>query len=136
MANTKSAVATLIDAGKLPDLRKIGARLKVFVFDVILATQGATDTIDLGDLPAGFVFLFGFLNGDTTLATAQPQVGTTATVGKYRAAAVYTAINAPSFFGVYVAPLAAKERVIITNTVAALPAAGNLQVVIVGTVGD
>lgn len=136
MANTKTAIATLIDAGKLPDVRDVGGREKAFKFDVVFASQPAADTIELGDLPAGFDFHYGILQQDTTTGgTATIALGITGTAGKYRSAAINNGTVA-ALFGNYAARLAAKERVILTVGAAALPASGNLKVIFVGTVGD
>lgn len=136
MANTKTAQATLIDAGKLPDTRDVGGRLKEFKFDVAFASQANGDTIELGDLPAGFDFAYGVLQQDTTTGgTATVAIGITGTAGKYRTAAINNGTVA-ALFGNYVARLTQKERLILTVGAAALPASGNLKVILFGTVGD
>lgn len=132
---TKSAIATLIDAGKLPDVRDVGGRVKAFKFDVAFAAQAA-DYIELGDLPAGFDFHYGIIQQDTTTGgTATIAIGVVGTAGKYRTAAINNNTVA-TIFGNYVGRLAAKERVILTVAAAALPASGNMKVIFVGTVGD
>lgn len=136
MANTKSAQATLIDAGKLPDVRDLGGRLKCFRADVVFAAQAAADTIELMDLPAGFDFAFGVIEQDTTTGgTATVAIGITGTATKYRTAIINNGTVA-ALFGNYAARLTAKERVILTVGAAALPASGNMKVLIFGTVGD
>jgi hypothetical protein len=57
-------------------------------------------------------------------------IGIAGTTGKYRAAAVFTATDTPTLFGVtsgLLAPLTAEEIVIITIAAASLPASGNLR---------
>jgi len=136
MANTKTAIATLIDAGKLPDTRDVGGRVKEFKFDVVFASQAAGDTIELGDLPAGFDFHYGVIQQDTTTGgTTTLALGVSGTAGKYRTAAINNG-TVPVIFGNYAARLTAKERVILTVGAAALPASGNMKVIFYGTVGD
>jgi hypothetical protein len=132
---TKTAIATLIDAGKLPDVRDVAGRLKAFKFDVVFASQAA-DFIELGDLPAGFDFHYGVIQQDTTSGgTATIAIGISGTTGKYRTAAINNG-TAAIIFGNYAARLTAKERLLLTVAGAALPASGNMKVIMYGTVGD
>lgn len=128
-----------IAAGKLPEVRHVFGRLKVFNEKVTLAAQAAGDTINVARLPAGFVPLYGMLVTDTSLGSATVSVGVAGSTGKYRAAAVFTATDTPTPFGKAAAlgePLASEETVFLTVGVAALPAAGTLRVMFIGTIGD
>jgi len=109
----------------------VDGTVRCFVEEITLASQATTDTIEVARLPKGAVPLYGVVETDTTLATAEVAIGITGTTGKYRAAAVLTATNAPALFGVGAAvgePTADEEIVFITITVAALPASGTLRV--------
>lgn len=109
-----------------------GGRLRRFRASVTLASQAIADTIVLADVPVGYAFSHGILNTDTSLGTSTLAIGNATTAGKFRAAAVFTATNSPTFFGVNAAvaadPPKATERVIATVAAAALPAAGTLVV--------
>lgn len=108
------------------------ARLRRFRATVTLASQASADTIVLADVPAGYAFAYGVLASSASLATATLAVGTATTAGKYRAAAVFTATDTPTPFGIATAVagsrLTATERVIATVGTAALPASGTLVV--------
>ena len=111
-----------------------GARLKRFRATVVLAAQAAADTIVLADLPAGYTFAYGVLTASATLgATATIAIGTATTPAKYKAAAVFTAVDTPTLFGTAIAgagqvAAVATERIIATIAAAALPASGTLVV--------
>src|ERR1035437_9078883 len=63
------------------------------------AAPTTTDTIEIGFLPKGSVFLYGVLNTSVTMgASATVAIGIAGTTGKYRTAAVITA-QAPEVFG-------------------------------------
>lgn len=139
MANTKTQLATDIDAGKLPDPYSVLGRLKVGLRTTIaLASQASGDTIELGDLPQGFLPLAVMLHSSVSLGSATAAIGISGSAGKYRAAATFTAADAPSLFGVAanIAKLTAKERLILTVGTAALPASGTLIVAVIGLFGD
>lgn len=110
----------------------VNANVKVHTQVITLASQPTTDTLVVAKIPAGQKFLYGMLNTDTSLGSATIAIGTAAAAGKYRAAAVFTATNTPTLFGVEAAaddaPLTADEEVIITIAAAALPASGGLVV--------
>ena len=135
MANTKATVATLIDAGRYPDIRYIASRTKRFLFPVVMAAQPSADTIELGDIPAGFFMDYGIIGMDVAPNTSTVAVGTAASAALYRAAAAVT--QAPALFGAAGPVLfTAKTRIIITLGTAALPAAGNLYIGFYGSMGD
>jgi hypothetical protein len=103
-----------------------GGRLRRFRATIEYDGQAAGDTIVLANVPAGYAYSHGVLNASATAgASATIAIGTAASAGKYRAAAVFTAANTPTPFGVAAAakaaPLTAAERVIATIGVAALP---------------
>jgi hypothetical protein len=118
-------------AGKL-DGRVVGGKLRRFraVLDLSLATtaKNVADTNVLTRLPRGYVFAYGVLTSSVTLATSTVAIGNATTPGKYRAAAVSTAVDAPALFGPAAViddpALTDYEDVIMTNAVAALPGAG------------
>lgn len=109
-----------------------GGRLRRFRASVTLAEQAIADTIVLADVPAGYAFSHGVLNTSASLGSSTLAIGNATTAGKFRAAAVFTTTNSPTFFGVNAAvaadPPEATERVIATVAAAALPASGTLVV--------
>jgi hypothetical protein len=97
---------------------------------VTMASQATTDTIVVGVLPKGAIFLYGILNNSATLGSSTIAVGITGTTGKYRAAAVKTSTT-PEVIGVggnHGVVLTANETVFLTIAAAALPASGTLSV--------
>lgn len=118
-----------------PDPGFVDATVRAFVEEITLATQTTSDTIEVARLPKGAKLLYGILSTSVTLATAQIALGITGTTGKYRAAAVLTALL-PEVFGANAGigePTAAEEIVFITISVASLPASGTLRVILVYT---
>ena len=106
-----------------------GARVRVWRETITLATQPTADQIIIADnVPLGSTFLFGVLTTTVSLGTSTIAIGTIASTGKYRAAAVFTSTDTPTLFGVTAgqAPLTAAETVQITIATAALPASGTL----------
>lgn len=122
-----------------------GARLRRFRATINLAavimangssTQAGiatTDWVHLVTLPAGYTFAFGVITASVTLSTAVVAIGTNATHGsngQYRAAAVYTAVDTPTFFGLAAAvggaALSADTPVYLTVATAAVPSSGTL----------
>jgi hypothetical protein len=79
-------------------------------------------------LPRGARVLFGYINSSVTLGgTATVAIGIAGAVGKYRAAATYTATDTftlLSLNAITMAELAAPEPIILTVAAAALPASG------------
>jgi hypothetical protein len=126
-----SANQTAAPVGYKPTATVYQARLKRMRSTFTMASQATTDTLVLGDLPAGATFAYGIITASATVgATATLAIGTSGTPAKYRAAAVHTAVDTPTFFGLAAqaaaAPLTATERVIGTIASAAFPAAGTL----------
>jgi hypothetical protein len=118
----------------LIDGRVYGAKVKAIRATIDYDGQVANDTIVLGELPQGAVFVGGVITASATAGgTATIAIGSAAAPGKYRAAAIFTAVDTPTLFGVAAsaaaAPLAATERVIATVGAAALPASTAFMVV-------
>lgn len=122
----------------IPDGKSNGAlqnaRLRRFRATIPYTGQASGDTIVLADVPAGHAFAFGVLTASATAgASATVAIGNSTTAGKYRAAAVFTAANTPTMFGVASAtddpPLTATERVIATVGTASLPTSSDFLVV-------
>jgi hypothetical protein len=115
----------------LPAAAEVHGRLRRFKSIVTLAAQATTDTIEVAKLPKGARVAYGMITSSVTLATATIAVGITGTTGKYRAAAVFTAVDTPTPFGVATVigvALTAEEILFLTIAVAALPGAGTLVV--------
>jgi hypothetical protein len=106
-----------------------GAQPSIGLAEFTLASD-ATGTYQVPiRLPRGGIFLRGGLLTSVTLGTAQVAIGIVGATGKYRAAAVLTATEAWQDFSLSATVgqvLAAEEQIIMTTTVAALPAAGRL----------
>lgn len=120
-----------------PEVADVGGRLRIFNEKVALASQTTSDTIQVARLPKGARVLFGILVSSISLGSSTVAIGVTGTVGKYRAAATFTAVDVPTLFGVTAnvgEPLANEETVIITIGAATLPASGTLRVMMVYTV--
>jgi hypothetical protein len=109
-----------------------GARLRRYRGSVTLAAQTTSDTIVIGQAPAGASFAYGVLTSSVSLGTSTIAIGVTGTTGKYRAAATFTTVDTPTLFGPNTAvggnALAAAETQFITIAVATLPGAGLLVV--------
>lgn len=127
-----SANQTAAPVGYKPAASVYGARLKRLRATFTLNTQTTSDTLVVGNLPAGATFAFGIINASATLgASATVAIGTSSSTGKYRAGAVFTAA-APTLFGPAAeqagAVLTAEETVIVTIGVASLPSSGTFVV--------
>ena len=118
-----NAVPVTVPSGAL-----VGGRVRRYRATITLTAQAIADTIVLAKVPAGKVFAFGILNATASLSTSTVAIGTAAAAGKYRAAAVFTATDTPTLFGVNAAMVALsdEETVILTVAALALPAAGTL----------
>ncbi len=81
-------------------------------------------------LPRGARVICGFINASATMgASATLAIGIAGATGKYRAAAVHTAVDTFTLLGLNAAlmtPLAAEEQILLTTAVAALPSSGRL----------
>jgi hypothetical protein len=129
-----SANQTSAPVGYKPRATVYGARTKRLRGSFTLNTQTTSDTLVVGNLPAGATFAFGLLTTSVSLSTATVAVGIAGTTGKYRAAAVFTATDTPTLFGTAATvgaadpALAAEEQVIVTIATASLPASGTFVV--------
>lgn len=142
MAQGYSAEMTgVLDGTVLPaskaDGRIINAKTRLFqaTFDLSLATvkKASGDTNVCFRIPAGYKPTLGWLLASATMgATATIAVGNSTTAGKYRTAAIFTAVDTPTLFMNSSAgddvPLTADEEVLITIAAASLPSSGILQV--------
>lgn len=100
------------------------------------STQAGLPTADwamLAIIPAGYVFDFGVITASVTLGAAVAAIGTSpthATNGQLRAAATFTAVDTPTFFGLASAQAAvayaADTPIYLTCATAAIPSAGTL----------
>jgi hypothetical protein len=129
-----SANQTSAPVGYKPKASVYGGRLKRLRASFTLATQTTSDTLLIGNLPAGAVFAYGVYNASVSLGgTATLAIGIVGTTGKYAAATAYTA-TAPTLFGTVAtaaasdAGLAAEEQVIATIAGASLPASGTITI--------
>lgn len=110
-----------------------GARLQRFRATITMASQTTSDTIVVAIVPAGYTFAFGIVTTSATLGSTTIAIGITGTVAKYKAAAVFTAVDTPTFFGPATiiggqTALTADETIFITIAAATMPAAGTLVV--------
>lgn len=135
MAQTYST--QLAGANSLPVVKPsaangYGSRLKRFPASIPLTAQNIGDTVVCAIVPAGHCFAGAEISTDTSLGTAMVELGNATLPAKYAPAQVLTAVNAPALLGTVAAlaagALTAQEVVLLTVGVAALPAAGNLQV--------
>lgn len=113
-----------------PSASQYAGGVYIYQGSVTLQTQLIADTIVVGQVPSGAAFLFGLMSTDTSLGSSTISIGITGTPAKYRALAVFTATNTPTFFGLVAnsanVSLLVQETQIITIAVANLPASGNL----------
>lgn len=108
----------------------LGGRVRVALAEFTCASDAAgTYTVPIR-LPIGARVLTCFLNASVTMgASAQLAIGIAGATGKYRAAAVYTTADTLTFVSLNAATgvaLTAEEQILLTTTVAALPASGRL----------
>jgi hypothetical protein len=132
-----TANQTSAATGYKPKATVYQARLKRLRATFTLGSTAVTtsDTLTIGNLPAGATFAYGVLTASATMgASATLAIGTTGATGKYRTAATFTSADTPTMFGntaaVGVADpgLSAEETVFITVAVASLPTSGTLVV--------
>lgn len=135
LAGTTTGTTTSAAAGYKPKASVYGGRLKRMRATVALASQTTSDTLLLGNLPAGAVFAFGVLTTTVSLGSSTLAIGYSGTAGAYRAAAAFTATDTPTLFGVTATGPAASDAgattetpVIGTIAAANLPSSGTLVV--------
>ena len=127
-----SANQTAAPTGYKPRATVYGARLKRLRATFTLATQTTSDTLVVGNLPVGATFAFGVIVSSVSLGSSTLAIGITGTTNKYRAAAVFTAVDTPTLFGPASVigaadpALAADEQVFATIAGASLPASGTI----------
>lgn len=131
MANTYSTEAQLLQntPRQMPNGSYAGGRVRRFRNTVTMAAQAAADTITCQPVPAGHVFAFGVLTASASLGgTATLAIGVSGTPAKFRAAAIFTAVDTPTLFGTSAAAsadfLTATEVPLLTIAAAALPGSG------------
>lgn len=130
------SVLTTAPSGYKPRATVQGAVLKRLRGTFTLSATAVTtsDTLVIGNLPAGATFAYGVLTASASMSGSSQTlaIGTTGATGKYRAAATFTAVDTPTLFGpasqVGVADpgLSAEEQVFITIGTASLPTSGTL----------
>lgn len=134
LANGSTGLETAAPVGWKPRATVYGGRVKRLRASVVLASQTTSDTILLGNLPAGAVFAYGVINATATLGTSTLAIGVSGATGQYRAAATFTTADTPTFFGTAAQAAASdagsstETAVIGTIAVASLPASGTLVV--------
>ena len=111
-----------------------GGRVKSFVEEINLSTinggsaVASGDTLRVGVLPKGAVFLYGHLSTTVTLGSSQLAIGDAGSAARFRAAAVLTATATVEVFAAaagrqYEAP--ADTPVVVTVSAANLPTTDN-----------
>ena len=132
LANATTGLVTTPPVGYKPVATVYQARLKRLRASFTYASQTTSDTLVIGNLPAGATVAYGVLNADTSSGSTTLAIGNAGTPAKYKAAAAFTSTDTPTPFGkcapVIAAPLTAEEQVIITLAGATAPSSGNLVV--------
>lgn len=135
MANLYSTETAGVDTRPAvkPSAGAYGARMRRYRASITLAAQATADNILLAVIPAGSIFDYGMLTSSVSLGTSVVAIGTSqthGTNGQLRAAAVATAVDTPTLFGLSAAmaqaALLADTRIYLTLATAALPGAGTL----------
>jgi hypothetical protein len=110
----------------------VGSKRRSHVEIFTMAAQASGSRLYLGTLPIGAIFSGMVLTASATLGTTTVSVGSAASPAKYKAAAVFTAVDTPTIYataaGLAQAPLTAPEDVWMTTAAAALPGAGTMVV--------
>jgi hypothetical protein len=113
-----------------------GGRIRCFRGSYTLTGTAVTtaDTLNICIMPAGSIFQFGQITSGVTLGTSTVAIGIAGTTGKYRAAAVFTAVDTPTPYGVTSimanqTPITGDERIIGTIATANLPTTGQSLVI-------
>lgn len=116
----------------------IDGKTKAYQATIDLAAQASGDTIVIAKARQGEKFVAGIITTDTSLATATVKIGNKDDDDKYKAAAVFTAVNTPTLFGnaAAMAALEDDEEIFITVGTAALPASGTLKVSMIFAVNN
>lgn len=105
----------------------VNGRVRSIRASLALAVQSANsgDTIGIGRRPKGSRYAGHRITSSVTLGTSQIAIGAVGAATKYRAAAVFTAVDTPTDVAIAARladdPLADDEEMIITVSVANLP---------------
>jgi hypothetical protein len=100
---------------------------------VLGAANAIGDTIVVGLVPKGAQFMGGTVTVDTSLSTSTISLGTASSAAKYMALTAFTTVDVPVNFGKTAAQgttLTANDTVILTIAALALPAAGNIKILL------
>lgn len=116
------------------DSRVYGGKMRRIRASFTLAAQASGDTLEIGTLPIGASFAGVRITAGASLgAAATIAIGIAGSTAKYKAAAIFTAVDTPTVFAkagaLDDAPLAAEEIIIATLAVAALPNTGEALVI-------
>lgn len=127
-----TANQTSAPVGYKPSATVYQGRLKRLRGTFTYNSQSTSDTLVIGDLPAGATFAYGVLNTDTSSGSTTLAIGTSGSTAKYKAAAAFTSTDTPTFFGkaavAAASPLTTSETLIITLAAATAPSSGSLVV--------
>jgi hypothetical protein len=130
---------------RAPGNEALGGRKRLYratiALDAPITKPGTTgtviangDTISIARVPAGMRFVVGRITSSVSLGTSTVAVGIAGTADKYKAAAVFTAVDTPTAFGKAAAmanaALGADEEVIATVAVADLPNTAGAKLII------
>lgn len=83
----------------LPDVTKVGGRVRSFRGQITLAAQASGSTIGIARLPMGASILGIWVCTDTSLSTAAVSVGDSNTATRFAPANTLTATNTPTRWG-------------------------------------
>lgn len=128
------SLTTAVPTGFKPTANAYQATLCRLRGSIQMQSQTTSDTINLGVLPAGSIFVLGFLNATALISTTTIAIGNSSDSTKYRAALTVSGTgDQPQTFGkcapeIATTALTADETVIATIGAAALPASGNFVV--------
>ncbi|MGN6596083.1 hypothetical protein [Sphingopyxis terrae] len=116
------------------DGRVLQAKLKRLRATIDYDGQANGDTITLGKLPPGASFAFGVITAKATFgAAATLAIGVVGDATAFRAAAIFTAVDTPTLFGIAediaAAPFTEEKTVIATVGAAAAPNSADYLVV-------
>jgi hypothetical protein len=134
MPNTFSTEAGLYlnnIPAKMANVAAHGGISRRYRATITLASQASGDTITLARIPAGAFFDSGVITSSVSLGSSTVAIGIAGTPAKYKAAAVFTAVNTPTAFGNATAlgnqtAPTSYEDIILTIAAASLPASGTL----------
>lgn len=115
---------------RLGDSKYLDGRVHRLFAEFVLgdAQIAAGDVLVLGKLEKGSVFNNIWITSSVSLGASTISLGNTATPSKYRSAATFTAVDAPTPFGKEAGKIesVAEETLIATIGAADLPSAGRL----------